>query len=48
MVDAFNLHPENTNCNRAAFDEWSLKALAIADFIDPLIKNFLSVIREFD
>ena len=48
MVDAFKLHPENTTCNRAAFDEWSLKALAIADSIDPLSKNFLSVIREFD
>jgi len=48
MVDAFKLHPENTTCNRAAFDEWSLKALAIADSIDPLSKNFLSVIRGFD
>lgn len=48
MVDAFKLHPENTTCNRAAFDEWSLKALAIADSIDPLSKNFISVIRGFD
>lgn len=48
MVDAFKLHPENSDCNRAAFDEWSLKALAIADSIDPLSRNFLSVVRGLD
>lgn len=48
MVDAFKLHPENTAGNRATFDEWSLKALAIADSIDPLSKNFLSVISGLD
>lgn len=48
MVDAFRLHPDNTDCNRAVFDEWSMKALAIADSIDPLSRNFLSVVRGLD
>lgn len=40
MVDAFRLHPDNTDCNCTVFDEWSLKALAVADSIDPLSRNF--------
>lgn len=32
--------------NRAAFDEWSLKAFAIAGSFDPLSKNFVSVFAE--
>ena len=38
--------PKVDDGNRVAFDEWSLKAFAIAGSFDPLSKNFVSVFAD--
>ena len=45
MVAALKCHPDNTEANQATFGTWAVKALEIADAIDPLARPLHEVAR---